>query len=428
MIPKKQKKNNLEKETYNEFVKRKTNEYISLSLKTSSKISSFVSKLRVINKTSGEFFPVVYDFMNIQKDNYLWFNFVSTYMQNKAIKQNKKAVFVTLTLPSEFHKFKTLKNGCHVRNKKFTFLSDGYKKLNESFRHLYHNFIIDRKKVKTTYLRVIEPHKDFTPHLHGIIFLSEDEIPAFKNHLQNTIKTFSLGVQYDFEVLDSVQASVSYIMKYVKKSMFSENELSVRIIDGWKKENKIRMFTHSQISVKRYFFSLISKHIDLSSEGNYSILENFEKRVSVSIKYVFEGEIYREDNLFNSDSENKVYIVKEKIKKIDFEKYILISESYGHWTLVSDFIADLKKIDFDFIGLVRYYYEFYADSPELYYLSSDFDYEHFFLSMDFDFFKDLFENYVYDNIEVRKLSYKIKDFKIYSSGLCLYDKKEFELL
>lgn len=428
MIAKKKKKNNLQNETYQNFLKRKTNEYITRSLRTSSKISSFVSKLKVVNKTSGELFPVTYDFMKIQKDNYLWFNFVSTYMQNKAIEQNKRAVFVTLTLPSKYHKFKTLKNGCHIKNKKFINTSDGYKKLNESFRHLYNNFMIERKKVKTSYLRVIEPHKDFTPHLHGIIFLSENEILPFKKHLQNTIKTFVLGEQYDFEILKSVNASVSYIMKYVKKSMYSHNESSVRLLDGWRKENKIRMFTHSQISIKRYFFTLISKHIDLSSDGNYSILENLEKKVYVSIKYICEDKIYREVNLFNSESETKVYIVKEKIKNIDFEKYILISESYRHWTLVSDFIADLKKIDFDFIDLVRYYYKFYPESPELYYLSNDYDYEKFLLSMDFIFLKELFENYIYDNIKDRKISYKIKDFKIYSSGVCLYDKKEFELL
>jgi hypothetical protein len=417
------------KEKYKLYLKRKSNEYISLSFKSSSKISTFVSKLKVLNNQTGELFPVKYDFMKIQKDNYLWFNFVSTYMQNLAQKDSKRAVFVTLTLPSEYHKYKTLKNGSHILNDKYSKdINSGYKKLNESFRHLYNNFMINRKKVKTMYLKVIEPHKDFTPHLHAVIFIDDSQIDKFKNHFENTIKLFELGVQYDFTVLDSVQASVSYIMKYVKKSMFDDKESTVRVIDGWKKQNKIRMFTHSQIEVKRYFFKIISRYVDLASDlSGYSILENLENKISLDLKYYDDSGLYKSKVLFNSSSDIKVYIRKKKNNRKDLSKYIEISDLYHHWTNIEDFLLELKKFDFDLIDLVRYYYEFYSDSPELYYLSSDYDYNHFFRSLEFNFFKDMFENYVFEYIEEFKTSYKITDFVIYDNGIKLYDLNDYEL-
>ncbi len=415
---------------YNSFVNETKLRYLNMSLKSSSKIESYIKKIKILNNKTGEIHQVKYDFMQIQKNNYLWYNFVSTYLQNKCIKDGLKAVFITLTNDSDLHRYKQLKSGKHIENPLFTNERDSYKSLNNAFRVLYNEFRINRKNIKTTFLRVVEPHKDFTPHLHGIIFLKEKEIPFLKEHLNNTIKRFKLGAQHDFTVLKDTEASVSYILKYVKKSINSDKEADSRVIDGWKKSNKIRMFTSSQIPISREVYKIVSRFVNLKNEDDskYSILENLEDRISLNVEYFDCGTLYKSKKLFNDDSRYLVSLKKKRIINKDISSYLAISNNYNYYVHLDNFFEDLDSIDFDYESMHKYLYE-YDHIGKLHYCSSDFDFKLYFRYFEFEDFKELYENYIHDCILDKKYSYKIIDFKIFDKEkeVYLYDKMDYEL-
>jgi len=419
---------------YNDFINKKKFVYLKKSLSASNKVQNFVSKLTVLNNKTGELFPVKYDFMKIQRDNYLWYNFVSTYIQDNAIKEGLKAVFVTLTLDGNFHPYKTLKNGKHIYNENYVLNNNGYKILNSAFRALYNNFRINDKKIKLSFLRVIEPHKDFTPHLHGILFLKNEQIEYLRHHLDNTINRFELGKQFDFTILENTSASVSYILKYVKKTINSSEETQSRIIDGWKKDNKIRMFTSSRISVSREIYRVVSRFVPLKSDNkSYSILKNLEKRISLELSYHkienAKKVEYKHKKLFNHKARYKVVVKKRKIEYKNTEIYTKLLVMREHWTHYTDLFNDLDAIDFNFQELHEFFYEYYLQG-DLYYVAPDYDFKTFFRYMDFRDFVDLFNNYIELYCFQKRSSYKIDDFTIYDTveKTYLYDKKDFSLL
>jgi len=420
---------------FNDFLNKKKFIYLKKSISASRKVQNFVSKLTVENGKTGELYPVKYDFMKIQRDNYLWYNFVSTYIQDNAVKDGLKAVFVTLTLDTNYHPFKSLKNGKHIFNKKYDFYNDnGYKVLNSAFRALYNEFRIDDKKIKLSFLRVVEPHKDFTPHLHGILFLKDEQIEYLRHHFNNTINRFALGKQFDFTVLEDTNASVSYILKYVKKTINSSDETQFRVIDGWKKDNNIRMFTSSRISVSREIYRVVSRFVNLKSDKNsYSILKNLESRISLDLSYYkienSKKVEYKHKRLFNNRARYKVVVKKRKIERKNMNIYsnlLLLRDNASHY---DDLFNDLDALDFNFYELHEFYYDYYREC-QLLYVAPDYDFKEFFKCMNFRDFVDLFYNYVNLFCFQKRSLYKIDEFTIYDTveKTYLYDKKDFSLL
>lgn len=425
------------KDKYKSFLNARQSAYISSSLKASARIESYVNTLTLHNKITGECFPVTYDYMNKSQDNYTWSNQVSTYLQNKAIAQGKKAVFTTLTLATEYHKYKKDKKNkkLHVPNPKYIPDLNGYAVLRYANRGLYNNFRIDRKKVKLDYIRIIEPHKDFTPHLHAVFFIDEDKIEQFKHHFNNILKTAGIGVQCDFTILENTSASVSYILKYVKKSVNNSNEAESRIMDGWKKDLKIRMFSHSNIDITREVFRGVSSNIDLKSEGvGYSMLENLKDRIELDTKYFHRNEIdpYKTKKQFNKKARYLVTLEKVKTQKTDFTIFqdIIIdfekNNFHGDW---SGMFKKLDKIGFDYMAFHNYIYDF-DYLHELKWVSPLYDFKSFLMHYSVKELIELYDNYLYDCVDSFKTSYKTTSFKIYDreDNVYIYDLDSFILL
>jgi len=286
---------------------------------------------------------------------------------------------------------------------------------------------------KLSYLKVIEPHKDFTPHLHSIIFIKKSDIPKFFNHFKNTLQNFSLGEQYDFTILENVEASVSYIMKYVKKSVNSDNITDMRLIDGWKKINKIRMFTHSQIHITRDVYKIASRHIDLKSEENsYSILQNMLDKCNIHVDYFYKEDgneiIYRSKIHNSSFAQYNIYLKKYKNVQKKFDKISYIIDDFKHYTRYEDLYMSLYSSGFNFYDFLQYVYDIDYFDTELFYLSNDFNFYDFFINYDFFLFRDYLLSYYYEKINFETVSYSISDFIIKENGFLIYDKKDFELL
>ena len=172
-------------------------------------------------------------------------------------------VFITLTLPSHWHPKKTFKNrlirnkafggrkyittikgykilNCHVKQKfngltfepvlDFSQTMDFYTPRNASIEltKMLHKLFNDRsyksiEKDDRVYLRVTEPHKDGTPHLHISLFVPADKVESI---VKACNRLFPAPLS---KVETNVQSPISYLMKYILKTLDDLREDSEKI-------------------------------------------------------------------------------------------------------------------------------------------------------------------------------------------------------
>jgi hypothetical protein len=138
-----------------------------------------------------------------------------------ASERKLKNIFLTITLPSEWHKTKTIttKRGTKktVKNARYNELNtpkNGAKELSKLFR----KFMDDRSfrdipKKDRVYFRVNEPHKNGTPHLHASIFVPEDKVDRI-------VKAFKRKFDMKTNKIETnIWNPVNYLMKYVLKTL-----------------------------------------------------------------------------------------------------------------------------------------------------------------------------------------------------------------
>lgn len=88
--------------------------------------------------------------------------------------------------------------------------------LNKTIRTIYKNFKINRKWEKTYITRVVEPHHDFTPHLHSLIFVRKEYVEQIINHIKNVLKHFKMGKQRDIQVIKDTK-ELDILVNILKK-------------------------------------------------------------------------------------------------------------------------------------------------------------------------------------------------------------------
>jgi len=156
------------------------------------------------------------------------------------------ALFLTLTLSSKFHPFKTLKNGKVITNINYKFLNqedaiiEGYQELKNIYRIFY-------KRVKNHsrniyYIKVVEPHKSLIPHMHIMLFIEPKQLVITKKLFYKVCKEHKLKrIEFDESLLhENIDNAVGYIMKYILKTLNSKDEFFKRWLDGWRRKHKIR--------------------------------------------------------------------------------------------------------------------------------------------------------------------------------------------
>ncbi len=199
-------------------------------------------------------------------------------------------LFLTLTLPSKFHPTKTLKNGKVIPNKKYKYINlddaivEGYQTLKKIYRIFY-------KRVKNHsnniyYIKVTEPHKSLIPHMHVMLFIESEKLEITKKLFFKVCEEYKLKrVDFDESLLtNDINNAVSYIMKYILKTLNSKDEYFKRWLDGWRRKHKIRACELSNLPIsieiyKKLYYSLpkelkksIQKKIE---EKNQSFFEYF---------------------------------------------------------------------------------------------------------------------------------------------------------
>jgi hypothetical protein len=233
------------------------------------------------------------------REDYNWMVFNSISLNERYSYNDKfQAIFLTLTLCSSFHKYKKV-NDSFILNKKFkngNTINLGYKVLNEAFKDIYKNFRVKRDFIKVNYFKVFEPHKNYTPHLHSLIYIPKEYLSQFLAFLERKIKSNkNLGKQYKIEVIRDIERASSYLIKYVSKGFSSENKDFL----GWRKKEKIRAFSCSKTYLNREYFKKISHHFKpilseiekyFGTRNIYEVISHLTKIVELKINLSY-GEI-----------------------------------------------------------------------------------------------------------------------------------------
>jgi hypothetical protein len=136
--------------------------------------------------------------------------------------------------------------------------------------------MINRKKVKMTFIKVIEPHKNLTPHLHAVIYVPNQHAEHFYNRFHRYVKSMGLK-QCDIERLSSSRHSISYLLKYTTKSLDGST-----FYHGWRIYAGInKIITYSSIGFNSHEIRTIVKSglIPYDPKSNLTYYEQIESKV-----------------------------------------------------------------------------------------------------------------------------------------------------
>lgn len=143
-----------------------------------------------------------------------------------SVNSDKKSLFLTFTLPSEYHFFKSHKKVVKNPHCKFNSINDsvehGAIELNKIYRYFYNAVKKSLKRAniiqEMPYVRVFEPHNEnnITLHLHACLWFLNQEQKEIIEHCYNlTIKKFDLK-QAKLEEVNT--SATTYVTKYILKN------------------------------------------------------------------------------------------------------------------------------------------------------------------------------------------------------------------
>ena len=184
-------------------------------------------------------------------------------LEREAINANLTPVFLTITLPSEFHKMKTTKKGKLVKNSKYngTEPKESVKILTKLWAKLRQDRSLkELSKMQRMYYRVNEPHKDGTPHTHILLFIPADRILRVEKAFYHLFNPKS----NKFE--KNIQSATSYIMKYINKTLpMSKKKLTKNdeYLNAWYIKHRINRFCSSRSLAPMYLYRLLSHRFSL---------------------------------------------------------------------------------------------------------------------------------------------------------------------
>lgn len=175
-------------------------------------------------------------------------------------------VFMTITLPSEFHACRQV-NGVLVENPKYngTTPKDAAKVLTKMFTKLRHDRSLkELTKENRIYFRVDEPHKDGTPHTHILMFIPKERIPRLIEAFNRLYMTKTNTIE---RITDEIGNSVSYVMKYVNKVLPLSNKKELtkkeRYLNAWYSKHQIIRFKSSRTLAPIEIYRLLHDRFSL---------------------------------------------------------------------------------------------------------------------------------------------------------------------
>ncbi len=388
---------------------------ISFYNKTIFNRAKYLHSRKIVNSNTKNEFKFVVNEEHIAKQELMWYTYNTIALNEEYSNDNHVAFFITLTLQSQFHKYKSYKNG-HIHNPKYNISNTvnlSYKVLNKFFRDLTKNFRVNRKYQKVTFAKVIEPHKDnFTPHLHSIVWIKKEYADEFKSYINKQIDNSDEIGQSKIETLEDVTRASSYILKYMQKNFKDE---SYKNYYGWRLRHSLRAFTFSKTFLNKEIFNKLSfnfskntiKHPDTVEDytNNYYKLVSMFTTVTTTIIDADTGEVKEKKKEASEDDLFQVHITKQRTKIDDiYNSNIEFLLKLSHRDSIEETLKSFKLFDkFN-------YFCFDALDTNI----SDLD-DISYISLVSEFLLNLKDVYRY--------SYTITNYKIYkkSSSNCQYD-------
>jgi hypothetical protein len=213
-----------------------------------------------------------------------------------ADERNLKPIFAVLTLPSEYHRKKTirLKNGKTKLVKNPKFIDDefhtvkaGSQKLSGVVRSIFNSLHFRKIDISNRcYVTTREPHKDGTCHLNLLLFVPADCV----DNCVNTIRERFIDTHSRVETV--IDSPVGYIMKYIFKTLddLRDNDDISKLsnITLWYIFHKIPRVTTSKTFVSLEIYRILKGQYDLKTltymckTGRFQILlDNNNKVVQI---------------------------------------------------------------------------------------------------------------------------------------------------
>ncbi|WP_419678435.1 replication endonuclease [Aliarcobacter lanthieri] len=310
---------------YNE-IQESIKTYYQISIEKEQKQKSYLKSLKVFNKTKNEFLDLDYDFERKYKEySRITQQRIST-IEQMARDKEYVSLFITLTLPSNYHPFKSISyKGERLytkRNDEFAFdsvneaIKSGYQFLNEIYKTFYKR-VKNFTRQELFYVKTIEAHTTLIPHLHCLLFFPIEHYDAIKGVYNRVIDYYKLK-RADMEevfIKENINCTSRYILKYIVKTLNDGSDyFEARVLDGWKRANKIRLLSNSQIPLnleiyKKIYYSIsnIQKN-RIFSKKNYKLFnvkEIIDEKVrtqGIPIYYFFQENLFLEQKIFNADS------------------------------------------------------------------------------------------------------------------------------
>ena len=182
-----------------------------------------------------------------------------------AEQRDLKPLFMTITLPSEYHEFKTTKQGNLVHNPKYdgTTPKEAVKVLTKMFAKLRQDRSLKDGLFKENriYFRVNEPHKDGTPHTHILMFVPVDRVQRVKKAFRRLFDGRGNNIQ------DDIKGSTAYIMKYINKTLplSKKDKLTQKdkYLNAWYSHNRVIRFNSSKTLAPLGIYRLLHKRYSL---------------------------------------------------------------------------------------------------------------------------------------------------------------------
>ena len=219
-------------------------------------------------------------------------------------------VFATLTLPSEYHPFKSIRNKdgrMYVQenpNFEFETIEDairlGYKKLNKIFQVFYKR-VKNYTKQDLYYIKAVEVHDTLIPHIHFVLFFKQKHYSKIENLFYKVTNFYKIN-QKEFEpssMKTNLQSASRYLIKYIIKDLNSSLFIyTTRLLDGLKRKNKIRAFSCSALPLSVVVYKKIYTaiyHFDLKQNSTQTLKEKILQECKAKSIPIF---LFMQDNLY----------------------------------------------------------------------------------------------------------------------------------
>jgi hypothetical protein len=390
--------------------------YIQYAIDKEQNIQKFLKNKKVQDLDSGFLYVLEYSLIDNFRKNYFYYKNKVEFLND--ICKDYDSFFITITT-----------------NQKYSDIKSAYNDLNLFWRNFYN--ILKKHNKDFYYVLVVEPHKKepFFPHFHIQIFYKDCRFQVrsktadgkyryystlfstfLRDHIYKYRKEFnekySAGIgRLQVKSIKKDKGYVSkYILKYLAKSLNTDDINEIYFLRGWITYNKIRNFRMSVMELPRYIFSRLLPFLpkEIREKKSYNPYEYFVENTDV-VKVVKDS---------NNNLINKVNISK---KNPDFLVYVEIKNKikFKNFTLLD------KKDFYNFFydpGSLRKneYYKILEFIQTTGYDPGDFDYN-FFYYLYLDYITEKYSyNFVYNII--------IYSYKDNNNLFKLYEKKRFELI